>query len=233
MTTSEQIVYFDRVFKLGKFKTEHGIGIGRFSGITSAGSDELDEGFFSLSKASLQPPQNRELLAIYEDSKRETESFLRRMNLSPQTLASLGVGKLGEIEFERVAQASKSSENSSLGVFDAELNTLFEEQFILLYNGYNQFTSSAPELANDLSVKLPRFGRLKYSQIVTKLRENTARQNQLRNSEHYKKQMVMILVKRLGLMLDFLNDPNVPQKRKDLFAWYRATELMPLMPPLR
>ncbi|MBP7844809.1 MAG: hypothetical protein KA116_08335, partial [Proteobacteria bacterium] len=54
---------------------------------------------------------------------------------------------------------------------------------------------------------------------------------------YYKMQLALALIKRLGLMLDFLNRPDegdpMLAKQKKLFAWYRSCELQRLVPLLK
>lgn len=225
MTASERILYFDRLRRKRKFEIGALHGDYGYATPVILETDELDEGFFSLSSGNLALPSNTEFAALYNESRQQTEAFLARMSLGEGNRAILGLGESGRIDFARAAQTCNEA---SLGMLGKRSQVEYA-----LRGDYKALTTELEKLSkapNSKVVDLEKFGRLTKGEIAKKQAELSARIVQIQDSDYGEIQKAMVLIKRLGLMLDFLNDADVPQKRKELFAWYRANELMPLMP---
>lgn len=228
MTGSERILYYDRLLRQGKFSKPSFDS--RFATPHFLRGDELSEDFFSLAKATLTLPSNEHYAELFKLSAKQTEEFLLGLELSQASRAFIGIDATGRIDFRRAIAACQES---TLGETWEWWHTWtsVRNQCEYLKEIYDSKSKGTPVQTS--FVRDDELESLSLADIATLYRRGFQKLREMEQSEREEMQKALVLVKRLGLMLDFLNDPVVPQKRKDLFAWYRAAELTPLLPNLR
>ncbi len=259
MTTSERILYHDNLVRSEKIKSiGYANGI-EYSEVPKKATDELVDSFFWLDRANLKEPTNPKYKDLYEKTKRQTEEFLRTLGLSSRVKSFLGLNEDSaknkreyQIDFESVkkflkrdtGEAYKSggevTDNTtiiSLGTINNQIRITSSKAIIYLKSLYdldkqmkNDPTNNTIEVLNaDTNQK----ERMNEAQLKTAYQNAQEKFNKVFDEEYHKAQTALVVIKRLGLMLDFLNNEQLPQKRKDLFAFYRGCELQPLIPKIR
>jgi hypothetical protein len=259
MTTSERLLYHDYLVRSDKM-IQHSYSSGiEYSDVPRKGTDELTDSFFWLDRANLKEPTNPKYKDLYDKTKRQTEEFLKTLGLSTRVKSFLGLNEDPaknkqeyQIDFEAVKKflnrdtnegyksGGEVTENTtiiSLGTINNQIQKTSSSASIYLKALYELDKQIKKDPSNNtidvINPESMQKVRMNEVQLKTAYQNAQEKFNKVFDEEYHKAQTALVVIKRLGLMLDFLNNEQLPQKRKDLFAFYRGCELQPLIPKIR
>ena len=209
------------------------------------GTDELSEKFFSMKDSPyvFEPVRDPKFAEIYKQTKLQTEEFVSRLNLDDKYKKFIGYeeagGATGKINLERAKIAATDKEIlSTFGYRNEALYNQNNELQTLKAHLYELNKSFKKDGTNKIMVHFYNPSKLMSKDDLEKdIKAIETKLDKEVDDGYYKMQLALALIKRLGLMLDFLNRPDegdpMLAKQKKLFAWYRSCELQRLVPLLK
>jgi hypothetical protein len=219
--------------------------------IPQNGADELQSTFFDLSKANLAIPIDSPFTELCKESVIQTEAFLANLNLSLENRKYINLKEDGKIDFEAVSNFLKQprvaheiagrdlagSPSWSLGWVNKIIkNEIMTRPALLSYLheiGQPNEDGILPNKVEIRSVYSDDRLMMTKSEILKAVKKAERDMEAIYDDDYHQLQVALVVIKRLGLMLDFLNRPDVPLRLKELFAYYRAAELRPLFPAIK
>jgi hypothetical protein len=162
------------------------------------------------------------------------------MGLSQRTRTALGIGKGGKIDFTKAKAVPANLKLKTLGESNDPLYHDPIRAIGMLRDGLYDFTQMQQKNPSETKVRVvlgpKNYAILTEAEIRQRLREKEKIAQSGIDSEYYKTQIAFTLIKRVAMMREFLNEPDegdpLLKKQKELFAFYRACELRPVIPEL-
>ena len=226
-----------------------------FLGIPANGTDELENSFFDLAQANSAMPADQRYHNLYQRSKQQTEEFFRRIGLSENVKKHLGLNERCEVNFAAakvllarplVNDANEIRNSKTIGHPLDQKTKIFALGLVntiklgvgtggdagILENSLFELDQQLQK--DPMKNRFDVYGNGKSILTETQIRQRLIHTQQnierILNGEYHKTQVVLVAIKRLGLMLDFLHNPDIHPRMKELFCFYRACELQPFLP---